>query len=373
MMSAASATETERGSLVASLLQGAWRAQPNSASLSQKELELILPILVRSGTAGLAWRRIRDTPLALTEAGGKLRLARRIQAAEAAIRVAQIEQVLSKEGMREADPIVIKGWAHGGFYPEAGLRHYTDIDLVVQPARHQAASLAVATMVPTDPGRAIPVDIQDNWKDLPDRSWEELLAHSRLLSLPSRHVKTLGYEDTLRLSCLHLLRHLGFHPLWLCDISALLENLPAEFDWDYCLSGQRRRTEWMLAAIRLAHQVLGARLERCPERRLPREVPRWMLRAMLRRWGAEATFEYPWPLPRQIGAVVRADPRKFPQALADRWPDPLSAIARFSWPINRVSGKAAQILDFGARALTWAHRQIGLLFRPLPEGDLVGH
>jgi hypothetical protein len=352
------ARPADRGWLVASLLQGAWRVQPSPASLTEEELELILPMLTRSGTGGLAWRRIRNTPLATTEPGGKLQMARRIQAAEAAIRLAQIGQVLSLDGIRKAEPLLIKGWAHSGLYPEAGLRHYTDIDLIIQPEHEQAAIMAVSTMVRTDPDRAIPVDLQTSLKDLPERSWNELLERSRLLSLPGSQVRTLGYEDTLRMSCLHLLRHNGFHPLWLCDVSSLVENPSADFDWEYCLRGDRGRTKLVLAVIRLANQLLGARLDRCPERLLPETVPQWMLGAVLRWWGTEATFKYPWPLPRQIGAMVSADPRQFPQALADRWPDPIHAVRRFSWPINRFSGRAAQILDFATRAASWAPRHV---------------
>jgi hypothetical protein len=176
-------------------------------------------------------------------------------------------------------------------------------------------------------------------------------------------VRVLGYEDTLRLSCIHLLRHLGFQPLWLCDVSVLLENLPTQFDWDYCLQGNRRRTEWMVAVLRLANQVLGTQLDSCPPRRLPQSVPPWMVRAMLRWWGTESTYVYPWPLPNHVVTVARADPMKIFQVFTDRWPDPLQAVGRFSWPINRFSGRTAQALDIAHRAMLWGPRQLGFFPR----------
>lgn len=353
----------ERGKIIASLLSGAWRREPGSAPVSETELRLVAPILIRSGTAALAWRRIRDTPLTFSEPGAEIRAARRIQAAQAAIRLAQLQQVLGLPAVHDARPILIKGRAHGQLYPEPFVRHYTDIDLLVEPTHLETATRAAWAIVPPDPARAIPVDIQPTLKDLPERSWAELYRRSHLLALPVGEVRTLGHEDTLRLSCVHMLRHLGFHPLWLCDISALLESLPADFDWEYALTGEARRTEWMLAAIRLANQVLGARLDGCPVRHLPRAVPPWMIRAMLRWWGSETTYIYPWPRPRRIGPLVAGNPRDLPHAFADRWPDPLQAVGRFSWPITRFSGGTAQILDYAGRALIWGPRQLGFFPR----------
>src|ERR1700686_4546297 len=102
----------DRGWLIASILQGAWRAQPESVTMTEAQLQTILPILVRAGTAALAWRRIRRTPLASSEPGRQIQTARRIQAAEAAIRQADLEQVLALPAIHEADPVLLKGWAH---------------------------------------------------------------------------------------------------------------------------------------------------------------------------------------------------------------------------------------------------------------------
>jgi putative nucleotidyltransferase-like protein len=358
----------DRGMIVAALLQGSWRTSPGTASIGEDDLKLVLAVLVRSGTAALAWRRIREGSLARTDTGRSVQAARRIQAAQSAIRLAQLDQIMADATIQEADPFLIKGWAHSGLYPEPSVRHYTDIDLLIHPSKVEAAQRAAASISPADPDRAAPVDIQTQLKDLPDRSWSDLFAHSRCLPLTNGTVRTLGYEDTLRLSCIHLLRHLGFQPLWLCDVSALIENLPGNFDWDYCLSGDPRRTEWMLAVIRLANQVLLTNIANCPKRRLPRVVPPWMVRATLRWWGTEATFTYPWPLPNPVGSVAKDNPRRVLQVFSDRWPDPLQAVGRFSWPINRFSGLPAQLLDFTGRALIWGPRQLGF-YRRKPSAD----
>jgi Uncharacterised nucleotidyltransferase len=350
----------ELGSVVASLLQGAWRTETGSSTITEAQLGAVAPILIRSGTAALAWRRIRSTGLALTDPGREIQRARRIQAAEAAIRQAQLAQVLSLDAVREADPILLKGWANGTLYPEPAVRHYTDIDLLIRPEHQEKVAAAVAGMVLRDPERSVPVDLQTKVKDLPERTWKDLYSRSRRLPLLEGNGRTLGLEDTLRLSCVHMLRHLGFHPLWLTDISALLETLPPDFDWVYALDGDRRRSKWMVAALRLANQVLGASIDRCPPRQLPRTVPPWMVQAMLRWWGSESSFIYPWPHPKPVGHYGA---RGLPHAFADRWPDPLQAVGHYSWPITRLSGRTAQLFDFSSRALLWGPRQLGFFSR----------
>jgi hypothetical protein len=142
-------------------------------------------------------------------------------------------------------------------------------------------------------------------------------------------------------------------------VSVMLESLPPDFDWDYCLAGQRRHAQWMAAVIRLANQVLGARVDRCPSGRLPGAVPPWMAKTFLRVWGLAEADANPWPLPRPLG-WVRHDIRELPLALAERWANPLQSICRLSWPINRISGVVAPVVDYTVRALTWGPRQIGL-------------
>src|SRR5207302_11445082 len=138
---------------------------------------------------------------------------------------------------------------------------------------------------PDDPQQGTPIDLQAELFDLPDRTWEQIRARSRILDFGRASVRILGPEDSLRLSCLHFLRHSGSNPVWLCDVGVMLEHLPADFDWDYALDGNPLRTHWMIAVLRVAGRLLGARLEEIPNRRLPAYVPDWMVRTLLRAWG----------------------------------------------------------------------------------------
>jgi hypothetical protein len=359
--------DLHRGRLLATVLAGGWRAVVPPVALTQDELDIVVPLIVNSGTAGLAWRRIRNTALAATEGGRTLRQARLITAAQATIRESQIERQLDPDAFGRADPILIKGWANGRPYPEPSIRHYTDIDLLVRPENYAAATQAWERLLGEMP-ESTWVDLQQELRDLPDRTWDDLYARADVVPLRSVAVTILGPEDALRLSCLHLLRHLGCNPIWLCDVSAMLENLRPGFDWNYCLSGQPRRTEWMLAVIRLANQVLGANVERCPTSVLPVSVPSWMPNTLLRVWGRGDRYDHPWPLPSPLGHV--RDVRRLAGALAERWPTPIESIYRLSWPINRVSGRSAQLLDYCLRALGWFARIVGHVRRSRPQPEI---
>src|SRR5208283_3582020 len=133
-------------------------------------------------------------------------------------------------------------------------------------------------------GRFGPVDLHRGTPDLPDRTWEQVHRHSRLMSLGREDVRILGAEDHLRLVCLHLVRHGAWRPLWLCDVAAALEARPMDFDWDYCLSGKRRLTRWVIAVLGLACRLLDARLDNPSLEARVHEVPSWLVDTVLCRW-----------------------------------------------------------------------------------------
>jgi hypothetical protein len=347
---------------MATLLSGSWRRQVAPTPLSQEELDTVLPLVIGSGTTGLAWRRIRSTALASSEAGDQLRQSHVVMAVEAALNESRIENLLA--GVADADQILIKGWAHARLFPVPGLRPYGDIDLRTRPDRMEELRSIYASLPMVHLRGGVPLDLQSELVDLPDRSWSEIVAHSRLSRLRRTQVRILGPEDALRLCCLHLLRHAiemppRSNPIWLCDASVMLEEVPPEFDWDYCLAGRPSRTQWMLSVIQLAHLLLGARIDRCPNGLIRQAVPGWMAKTFLRIWGHQEGEADLWPLPQPLGRVKR-DVRALPRALAERWPTPLQSVFRLSWPINPVSGPVAQVLDYLGRALAWGPRHMAM-------------
>jgi hypothetical protein len=149
-----------------------------------------------------------------------------------------------------------------------------------------------------------------------DRPAEALFERSRLVPLGSSHVRIPGAEDHLALLCLHMLRHGAWRPVWLCDIGAAVESLPADADWARCLPGDARRAHWIACALGLAGRLLGARVDEARAARLPR----WLPRAILAQWGRE---EHYMATP-AMGFALRR-PRLLPSAVRLRWPNAIQA------------------------------------------------
>jgi hypothetical protein len=271
-----------RGAAIAAVLAGAWRRTPPPLHLAPDALTAAGPLLATGGTGGLAWHRLRHTALAATPAARELRQHYRLQVLASVDRDGALTELLRRLRAAGVEPILIKGWSAARLYPEPGLRPSADVDLCVA-ADHlddAAAALSAAALPCT-------VDLHADVPDLPERPWDEIYRRTLLLPLGDEVVRVLGPEDQLRLLCLHLTRHGIARPLWLCDIGACLESLPAAFDWNYCLMGEPHLAAWMTCVLGLAEQLLEARpINRPPS---PGHVPVWIERAVRWCWGAGAT------------------------------------------------------------------------------------
>src|SRR5262245_65117005 len=124
-----SLTRRSPGNYVAEAVAGAWRVAPESLRLSMGELREIVPLLLGTGSAALAWRRIEssyDHPL--TGPLLDLRAAHREAFITAAVHEVNIQDIFKRAGAARIEAILFKGWALARLYPDAGLRPYGDID-----------------------------------------------------------------------------------------------------------------------------------------------------------------------------------------------------------------------------------------------------
>jgi hypothetical protein len=319
--------ELERGRVLAGALAGAWRTLPPPWTLPTTALREIAPLLIRSGTAGLAWRCLSNSDLPGCNAALQLRQAHRHDVLQAALREHQLIQTLKLLHGARIEPLLAKGWAVARLYPECGLRPYGDIDLYVRPEQYP---LALATLAPHG-ARTGAIDLHKGVATLNDRPLDEPYDRSQTVGLADVAVRVLAPEDQLRHLCLHLLRHGASSPLWLCDIGAALESLPAGFDWEYFLGGDRRRTDWAVCGLALAHHVLGARLDRTPIARRAEYLPGWLVPAVFRRW--QLGRGHIGTLP---AAALLLRPADFLKALRLRWPDPIQATVSLGGPFNEL-------------------------------------
>jgi hypothetical protein len=243
----------------------------------------------------------------------------------AAVHERQLRQALTLLRSAGAEPLLMKGWAVARLYPAPGLRPYGDLDLCVRPAAYGAARAALAGPA----GNGCPVDLHAGIPLLPDRSLEDLYGRSCIETLGEMEVRVLGPEDHLRLLCLHLLDHGAWRPLWLCDVAAGVESLPAGFDWDYFRWGSARRADWTTCALALAHHLLGARLDSAPSAVSARALPSWLVPAVLRQWALGNPHREPLLHRLRLGSGVF-------ESLRQSWPDPITATLGVRGPINRL-------------------------------------
>jgi hypothetical protein len=336
-----------RGELVSVALTGSWRkSQPSTFNLTQAELDDVVPLLYGSGAGALGWWRVRATELSETDSAQILHQAYRLQSLQSVIHEEKICRVFRLFGAHSIEAILLKGWAAAGLYPDRSLRPYGDIDLVVRPEQHQLARELLARPDVKDCW----VDLHEGIDELEDRPGEALFDRAAQSAINDQVVKVLSAEDQLALLSIHLLKHGAWRPLWLCDISAAIEDLPTDFDWNVCLGQNRTRRGWITAAIRLANLLLSANIESVPEEVGAAELPDWLTRSVLRQWQEPfAINQPPMSHSRSMASALR-HPATLLEALRQRWPNPILATVSINGSINSLPRFPYQIGNCLTRA-----------------------
>jgi hypothetical protein len=320
------------GRLSAAALRGAWRSAPVTLGLDTAELHQVAPLLLAAGAGGLAWRGIRNTGLSQSRPAQKLRQAYRLHTLQAALHERALGTVTALLRGADVEPLVAKGWAVARLYPEPGLRPYGDLDLCVRPEQYTAAARVLQSPEAADCVVDLHRGLAPQWEGaafslLDDRPLGALYERSQRVPLGEASVRVLGPEDHLRLLCLHLLSHGAWRPLWLCDIGAALEARPPDFDWDWCLGGDRRRADWVACTLGLAHQLLGARIADTPAAERARRLPRWLIPTVLGQWSGPYHHRVPM-------AGLWRQPVQALRELRHHWPNGIEATVDVRGPFN---------------------------------------
>ena len=336
--------ETTRGTgrAIAALLAGAWRRPAPSVAIDPAELARLVPWLVRSGAAPLAWGVVRDTPLATSAAARELHRITVGQVGAAIVQEREIATVFAALRAEGIEPLLSKGWAIARHYPEPGLRPSADIDLFVHPADRDRAGrrLAAPDLAP------LRVDLHAGFDDLPDRSFGELFARSELVTLNGDTVRVPALDDLVRHLALHLLRHAAWRPMWFADLAVIMESRHLALDWDRLFRGASLYNGWVRTTFALAHTLLGARLDGTPVADEPARLPDWLEPAVFAHWEALDLHNYDGiPI-----ASFFSRPAGLFRALARRWPSPLLATVNRRAAFDRAPRLPLQIADCLARA-----------------------
>ena len=345
-----SRTATSSGHVVAASLYQSWRRSPPSDGLSAHDLEFVTPLLYGSGAAGLGWWRLRETSLRDTPSGELLHQAFRLLALQANIHQTKIQKVFQLMRAEGVEPILLKGWAIARLYPQPALRPYGDIDLFVRPQDFGIANRVIESAE----ARGCWVDLHARISELSDTSTEDLFARSHLVSCGDEQVRVLGAEDHFALLAIHLLKHGAWRPTWLCDLGLLLESMSDDFDWNLCLSKNQRRANWILSAVGVAQELVGAEIGNEEIAARSREIPAWLVRSVLKEWETPFAIDQP---PMSHRAPMRSylrHPRGFLSDLAHRWPNPILATVSVNGKFNRLPRLPYQLANCISRSINFA-------------------
>ncbi len=321
-----------KGELVAKVLAGSWRnSYAEALDISEAELDLVTPLLYDSGTAALGWSRIKNTTLRESPSAQVLHQAYRLQSLQSEVHEQKIFKVFRRLRESGIDAILAKGWATAGLYSARALRPYGDLDICVRPSQVSAAEAALQSSDTRDCW----VDLHRHFSEIDERSVDDLFNRSRIVELNGEPIRVLGLEDQLALSCIHLLKHGGWRPLWLCDVGVTIESLPAKFNWDICLGRNATRASWIACAIALSHRLLGADTSNLPLR-LHTPLPSWLVANILQQWESPfAIHQPPMSHPIPMADLLRHPSGLF-KGLKQRWPNPILATISVNGRFNNL-------------------------------------
>jgi hypothetical protein len=330
---------------LASFLRRCWSSQTSYEIPSISELNEVTPLLYESGAAALGWWRIRDSDFAQTESGELLHQAFRLLVLHARMQERQIRKTFHCLRAANIEPILIKGWAVARLYPLIGLRPSGDIDLIIRPADYVIAREVAAHNAPE-----VQIDFHVLPFELKDRSLDLLFDRSRLVLCGDDSVRVLSNEDHFALLAIHFLKHGGWRPLWLCDLGVMLESMPRDFDWDMCLGNDKRRANWILAAIGLAHEILDASIADEVIAARASGLPPWLVDCVLKQWETPfANAQAPQRHHAPIASYLRR-PGGLLGDLARRWPNPIMATVSVNGVFSVRPRRRYQFLNWLLRA-----------------------
>ena len=324
------------------LLAGAWRRDIDHLRIPIEDLEQSMPSITATGLEGLVCRRIDplhfNEPFYLSLEEGYRR-----NQLQSFVHEIQVQDVFRRMRTAGIEPILFKGWGLARLYPNCGMRPYGDIDLWLPPAQLNEAFGALQAN-----GQAnYCVELHTSFYPQYERTLDDVIEQSRLIDLDGVDVRIPCPEDHLRFICLHFLYHGAWRPLWLCDVALMVESAGSEFDWDRCLSGNRKHDDWIACVIGLAHQFLGADIGGTPVQKRAQSLPHWLTSAVVRQWEKGPGMSFAENLSFSIPDRL-LKPRAVIQAFREHWRNPIQASVEMdAW----FSDSPRAVLQFSSAVL----------------------
>jgi hypothetical protein len=320
-----------------------------------------------SGTAALAWNRVKGSHLCQTSHAELFKSENRENV---------LTQLLQEEALHEAIdllsaagslPLLFKGWAAARFFAVPELRPFGDVDVCVPAAVFSriATLLEKRADLVSEAGPdgltfhiengqhiSLTIDLHENLERFHLAPLSDVFDRARKVNIQRSEFLIPCQEDHLRLAAIHFLKDGGWRPLSLCDVAAMVEAASADFDWDLCMGTDPRVAGWIAAAIGLAHRLLGADIDAVPPKYRSQTPPPWLHSTVLKEWRAPFASRVRRP---PFNWVLR-HPHRLWHELKARWPNPLIATMTLNQPIDDAPRLPRQLKCFGLSAAQFALR-----------------
>lgn len=259
--------------------------------------------LILGGVGGIAWNNLKRRQID-SKGGPQKELesiyrSLAIQETQDQIEIIKIGRRLWSAGI---SPLSFKGRVLSNYYTPTHIRPTGDLDIIVPESQFDAAIECLTNESVTHElelndkdhvfsvkcsgeGHHLRVDLHKDLSRFGFESTEEVFNSSVQASqLDPLVFRMPGLEHHIRIVTIHFLRHGGWRPLWLCDIAALMEVIDSGFDWNLCLGYDPVYAEWVVLAMKLAEQILGARTLEYPDKYQGVVVPDWMVDSLNKEW-----------------------------------------------------------------------------------------
>ncbi len=244
------------------------------------------------------------------------------------------------------EPVLIKGFAAGEYYPPDVVRHSIDMDLAVAAKDFDKATAIAAS--PEAEGLAI--DLHRELRHLDTLAWNDLIDNTILINAADEQIRVLRPEDHLRVLAVHWLNDGGRDREKLRDIHYLIASRGPEFDWTRALDTvSPRRRRWIVCTILLAGQEFGTDLSGTPIEAEQGSLPAWLRDRVRHAWQTPRTETPLWLLTRQ--------PVEFVRELSTRLvPDPVRATVEMEGDIDTNKRAFYRIGNFFQRLVPSVRR-----------------
>jgi Uncharacterised nucleotidyltransferase len=289
--------DRQTGTTIARVLAGAWRQEQASIDISDVELKSIWPLLQSTGAGPLLWHRLKSSPEMLqldhfSALSDDYRLAA-IQFELGSAAIEKLSEFLSGECI---EFVLFKGRSLAGLYAETFHRPTGDIDICVAPGQFErtaellgqseiaGSTVSIPGTFKCDlPGQFTKVDLHRNLEKFRLPSLTEVFERAETRQIGCAEVLIPAAADHLKLLCMHFLIHGGWRPIWLCDVAAMIEAIPEDFDWNNWLGIEEPLRNYLGTALSIAHELLDAKPKWRPKLQL-KPLPNWIRLVVLSSW-----------------------------------------------------------------------------------------